>query len=158
MEKSISRQKILNTARKKEEEKKWYAMWIHHLLTFHFSKCVHIPHFIIDNYWRNANNSVYALSKFIQAYRQVNSSSSDHQQKKPNRKTCIQNKERRPEYGCMKVSSGWKCFYWVMEVMEEFFLFSCWFPPLMIPLLNHSWMHSTQYKWVIAKTSIKMLQ
>ncbi len=34
----------------------------------------------------------------------------------------------------------------------------CCFPPLMIPQLNHSWMFSTQYKQVIAKTSIKMLQ
>lgn len=142
---------------KKKLLKKYYVIWIHHLCTVHSSKCVHIPHSIIDNYRGNVNNFVYTLSRFIQTiltcqFQQLRSPTKETKQKDMHSK-----QEQSPECGCMKFS-GWKCFYWVEEAKEEFFLFSCWFPPLMIPLLNHSWMLSTQYKWVIAKTSIKMLQ
>lgn len=142
----------LNTVRRKKK----VTPFMH--ISF-FKMRVYIPHFITDNYWIFQRECKQLLTFYprLKSYWHVNSSSSDYKQKKPNWQTCIQNKSKDLS-GCMKISTGWKCFYWVRKAMEKFFLFSCWFPPLMIPQLNHSWMLSTQYKWVIAKTSIKMLQ
>lgn len=113
--KSISRCK--NSNAEKKLLKKCYAMWIHHLCTFHSSKCVHIPHFIIDNYRGNVNNFVYTPSRFIQTiltcqFQQLRSPTKETKQKDMHSK-----QEQSPECGCMKVSSGWKCFYWVEEAM-----------------------------------------